>query len=312
MVLGSCPVLSPFLGCLSGSSELDWGSVELLRTYKVRFSVSGCTLHPGLCLGCALWVFHAMSFSGSLSRSGGGVSFAFVTGFVAKTSAPLLLLGLRASLCRPNQRETIAMGDCYILCGRSGVTWSAWAAHRRRCERFLFAAGCSVKELSKTTVSFWLRMPFSRVCWLSVMEWSVLCPLSSVRSCCRSVSSLRRTLLSSWWRGEGVALALFLARLLIRGSCPSVPHNLPPVLCGRGAGPSLSRVCSPRLIITYDLECSSGQASSFVLLSSAAFPWDVTVGGSCMSPHFELLSVLLTGNIGLHFFRISRSFLSNV
>ena len=29
--------LSPFLGCLSGSSELDRGSVELLRTYGERF-----------------------------------------------------------------------------------------------------------------------------------------------------------------------------------------------------------------------------------------------------------------------------------
>ena len=29
-----------------------------------------------------------------------------------------------------------------------------------------------------------------------------------------------------------MALALFLARLLLRGSCPSVPRNLPPVLCG--------------------------------------------------------------------------------
>ena len=117
--------LSPFLGCLSGSSVLDWGSVELLRTYEVCFSNSECTLRPGLCLGWALWVFHAMSFSGSLSRRGGGVSFAFVTGFVVKTLAPPLLLGLRASLYRPNQRETIAMGDCYILCGRSGVSWSA-------------------------------------------------------------------------------------------------------------------------------------------------------------------------------------------
>ena len=30
--------LSPFLGCLSGSSELGWGSVELLQTSDVRFS----------------------------------------------------------------------------------------------------------------------------------------------------------------------------------------------------------------------------------------------------------------------------------
>ena len=182
--------LSPFLGCLSGFSELDWGSVEPLRTYEVRFADSGCTLHTGLSLGGALWVFHAMSFSGSLSRSGGGVSLAFVTGFVVMTQAPPLLLGSRVSLYRPEQRETIATGDCYILCGWSGVTWSAWAAHRQRCERFLFAAGCSMKELSKTTVSFWLRMLLSRVCWLSVTERSVSCPLSSVRSCYCSVSSL--------------------------------------------------------------------------------------------------------------------------
>ena len=183
MVRGSCPVLSPFLGCLSGPSELDWGSVELLRTYDVRFSNLECTLRCGLCLGWALWVFHAMSFSGSLSRSRGGLSFAFVTGFVAKAQAPPLLLGLRAPLYRPNQRETIAMGDCYILCGRSGVSWSVWAAHRQRCERFLFAAGCSMMKLSTITVSFWLRMPLSWVCWLLVMERSVLCPLSSVHSC---------------------------------------------------------------------------------------------------------------------------------
>ena len=42
---------------------------------------------------------------------------------------------------------------------------------------------------------------------------------------------------------------------------------------------------------------SLGQASAFVLLPSAAFPWVVTVGGSCMSPHFEM-SVLFPGNIG--------------
>ena len=89
------------------------------------------------------WAFHALVFhawwlasgtSGSrtsryvlvaLSRSGGGVSFASATGFMAKTQAPPLLLGLRASLYQPNQRETIAMGDCYILCGQSGVSWSA-------------------------------------------------------------------------------------------------------------------------------------------------------------------------------------------
>ena len=40
--------LSHFRGCLSGSSELGWGSVELLRTSDVRVVFSDCTLRPGL------------------------------------------------------------------------------------------------------------------------------------------------------------------------------------------------------------------------------------------------------------------------
>ena len=52
------------------------------------------------------------------------------------------------------------------------------------------AVGCRMKEGSTISVSFWLRMPLSRGCWLSVTERSVLCPLSSVRSYCRSISSL--------------------------------------------------------------------------------------------------------------------------
>ena len=40
--------LSPFRGCLSGSSELGWGSVELLRTSDMRVFFSECTLRPGL------------------------------------------------------------------------------------------------------------------------------------------------------------------------------------------------------------------------------------------------------------------------
>ena len=78
-----------------------------------------------------------------------------------------------------------------------------------------------------------------------------LCPLSLVHSWCRSVSSLRRTLLSSWWESEDVALALILAGLLLRGSCPSVPRLLPPVLCGDCVGPGFTWACSPRHITAY-------------------------------------------------------------
>ena len=62
-----------------------------------------------------------------------------------------------------------------------------------------------------------------------------------------------KNLLSSWWTGVDVALALILARLLLRGCCPFVPHSLPPVLCGGGAGPGLTRACSPGHITAYGL-----------------------------------------------------------
>ena len=133
-----------------------------------------------------------MSFSASLSRSGGGLSFAFVTGFVAKTQASPLLLGLRALLSGPtntrqSQWETVisgAGGQVFLVC--LGGASSAMRV-------VPVAAGCSMKEGSTISVSFWLQLPLAWRCWLSVTEWSVLCPLSSVRSCCRSVSSLWRT-----------------------------------------------------------------------------------------------------------------------
>ena len=63
-----------------------------------------------------------------------------------------------------------------------------------------------------------------------------------------------KNLLSSWWTGVDVVLALILARLLLRGCCPLVPRSLPPVLCGGGAGPGLTRTCSPGHITAYNLE----------------------------------------------------------
>ena len=90
-----------------------------------------------------------------------------------------------------------------------------------------------------------------------------------------------------------MALALFLVGLL-GSSRFSVPRSLPPVLCGRGTGPGLFRA----RLLRHSLLTTLGQASAFVLLPSASFPWDVTVGGSCMSPRFEMLSVLFPGNIG--------------
>ena len=72
-------------------------------------------------------VFYAVSYRGSHSGGWCEVSFSFVSGLRGEDSGPLLLCSSVCGLhCTgPTKRETIAIGDCYTLCGRSGVTWSA-------------------------------------------------------------------------------------------------------------------------------------------------------------------------------------------
>ena len=69
--------LSPFRGCLSGSSELGWGSVELLRTADGRdfFLIARFVL-----ASASTWRFgySMFGFSVALLPGAGGVSFAFV------------------------------------------------------------------------------------------------------------------------------------------------------------------------------------------------------------------------------------------
>ena len=74
-----------------------------------------------------------------------------------------LLLGLRALLYRPYQtREIIAMGDRYVLCGRSGVTLTALLHIVRVVSGCLSPQGVARRRYrSKTTVSFWLRKTIS-------------------------------------------------------------------------------------------------------------------------------------------------------
>ena len=181
--------LSPFLGCLSGSSELGWSSVELLRTSDGHFSFLN-----------ALFVLA----SASTRRFGYSMLCLSVALFPgARVGCPLLssqALWLRlrplpcSSVCglqctgptnaRQSQWETV------ISCAVSQVVLVRLGGASSGMRAVHVAAGCSMKEGSSILVSFWLRMPLSRGCWLSVMKRSVLCPLRSVHSCCRSVSSL--------------------------------------------------------------------------------------------------------------------------
>ena len=96
-------------------------------------------------------------------------------------------------------------------------------------------------------------MPLSWVCQLSVTERSVLCPLSSVRLCLFFFEKNFAVILVEG-RGCGSRSHPCEAATYIRGSCPSAPRGLPPVLCGGGASPGFTRACSPRHITACNLE----------------------------------------------------------
>ena len=225
--------------------------MELLRTCDERFSGSESALHPGPCLGWAYWcipccVISWLSFQGLEW----GVLF-FRPGLRGEDSGPLLpfssVCGLHCT--GPTKCETIAMGDCYILV-RSGVTWTALlcivsdasgsflpqGVARRSYRRPLSPSG------SGCCCHGYAGSRFGNGLFVS-LELSAL-----VLSLCLF---FEKTLLSSWWEGEYVALAHILAVLLLRGSCSSVPRRLPPGLCGGSAGPGFTRACSLSNITAY-------------------------------------------------------------
>ena len=122
---------------------------------------------------------------------------------------------------RQSQWENViscAGGQVFLV--RLGGALSAMRAVR-------VATGCSVKEGLSISVSLGsgclgtgvLALGHEMVCFVSLgLGALVLSPRTF----------FVKNLLSSWW--TGVALALILARLLLRGCCPLVPRNLLPVL----------------------------------------------------------------------------------
>ena len=99
---------------------------EPLRTSDERFLAQNTLFLLALASAKLIDELHALLHRISHSRDWGEVSFTFAAGFVAKMQdPPPLLLSLRDLLYRPYQtRAQIAMGDCYVPCGRSGVTWT--------------------------------------------------------------------------------------------------------------------------------------------------------------------------------------------
>ena len=149
--------------------SLTGAPYEPLRTCEERFLAQKTLFLLALASAKRIGELHALSYRVSHTRDWGEVSFAFVTGFVAKTQDPSSLAPRFEGFSVPaltNARKN-RNGRLLCLVRAVKVYLDCTAPHRPRCERLFVTAGRSKKEISKTTVSFWLRKTISRAYELS-------------------------------------------------------------------------------------------------------------------------------------------------
>ena len=135
MVQGYCPVCHPswivslVLQNLVGAQWSSSGHTPCIFSFLNALFVlaSASTRRFGYSMLC---------LSVALSRSWGGLSFAFVSGFVEKTVPSLAprFVGFTvlAQPMQDNRNGRLLYPVRAVRC-----SWSAWAAHRQRCEPFM-------------------------------------------------------------------------------------------------------------------------------------------------------------------------------
>ena len=149
--------------------SLTGAPYEPLRTCEERFLAQKTLFLLALASAKRIGELHALSYRVSHTRDWGEVSFAFVTGFVAKTQDPSSLAPRFEGFTVPALPNARKNRNGRLLCPVRAVKvyLDRTASHRPRCERLFVTAGHSKKEISKTTVSFWLRKTISRAYELS-------------------------------------------------------------------------------------------------------------------------------------------------
>ena len=145
---------------------------EPLRTCDERFRAQKTLFLLALALAKCIGELHALSYCVSHSRDLGEVSFSFVPGFIAKTQDPSSLAPWFEGFTVPALPNARNNHNGRLLCPVRAVRryLDRTAAHRPRCERLFVTAERSKKEMSKTTVSFWLRKTISRAYEVSGTE----------------------------------------------------------------------------------------------------------------------------------------------
>ena len=158
--------------------NLTGAPYEPLRTCDERFLAQKTLFLLALASAKRIGELHALSYRVFHSRGGAEASFSFVPGFVAKTQDPSSLAPRFEGFtvpALPNERNNLNgrlfspvwAVMCYLV---------RTATHRPLWERLFVTAGCSKKEISKTTVSSWLRKTISRAYKLSGTEQPVPAP----------------------------------------------------------------------------------------------------------------------------------------
>ena len=149
--------------------SLTGAPYEPLRMCEERFLAQKTLFLLALASAKRIGELHALSYRVSHTRDWGEVSFAFVTGFVAKTQDPSSLAPRFEGFTVPALTNARKNRNGRLLCPVRAVKvyLDRTAPHRPRCERLFVTAGRSKKEISKTTVSFWLRKTISRAYELS-------------------------------------------------------------------------------------------------------------------------------------------------
>ena len=149
--------------------SLTGAPYEPLRMCEERFLAQKTLFLLALASAKRIGELHALSYRVSHTRDWCEVSFAFVTGFVAKTQDPSSLAPRFEGFTVPALTNARKNRNGRLLCPVRAVKvyLDRTAPHRPRCERLFVTAGRSKKEISKTTVSFWLRKTISRAYELS-------------------------------------------------------------------------------------------------------------------------------------------------
>ena len=130
--------------------SLTGAPYEPLRTCEERFLAQKPLFLLALASAKRIGELHALSYRVSHTRDWGEVSFAFVTGFVAKTQDPSSLAPRFEGFTVPALTNARKNRNGRLLCPVRAVKvyLDRTAPHRPRCERLFVTAGRSKKEIS--------------------------------------------------------------------------------------------------------------------------------------------------------------------